>query len=86
MERSCIRHSTIFWVETHSTEKILGTYLPESEGDDFWLQVLTDLNNRELKNILIAYNDNLKGFTCAKLCIFQRPRSSCASSIRYATR
>jgi len=41
---------------------ILGLYLNESEGAKFWLQVLTDLSNRGVKDILIASVDGLKGF------------------------
>ena len=40
---------------------ILGLYLSESEGANFWLSVLTDLNNRGLQDILIASVD---GFLC----------------------
>jgi transposase-like protein len=40
----------------------LGLYLSESEGANFWLQVLTDLSNRGVKDILIASIDGLKGF------------------------
>ncbi|MEE1964624.1 transposase [Allomuricauda taeanensis] len=49
-------------------------YISESEGANFWLQVLTDLNNRGLKDILIACTDNLKGFTEAILSIFPKTR------------
>ena len=41
---------------------ILGLYLSQSEGANFWLSVLTDLNNRGLEDILIASVDGLKGF------------------------
>src|SRR5690606_33343531 len=34
----------------------------ESEGANFWLGVLTDLQNRGLQDILIACIDGLKGF------------------------
>lgn len=47
-------------------------YISESEGANFWLQVLTDLNNRGLQDILIACTDNLKGFTEAILSIFPK--------------
>ena len=43
-------------------KEILGLYLSESEGANFWLSVLTDLNNRGLKDILIASVDGLKDF------------------------
>jgi putative transposase len=42
---------------------LLGLYLSESEGANFWLSVLTDLQNRGLEDILIACIDNLNGFS-----------------------
>ena len=70
-------------------KNILGLYLSESEGANFWLSVLTDLNNRGLKDILIASVDGLKGFpeaiktifpqTEVQLCIIHQIRNS----IRY---
>ena len=68
---------------------LLGLYLNESEGAKFWLQVLTDLQNRGVKDILIASVDGLKGFpeainsvfpnTEVQLCIVHQIRNS----IRY---
>ena len=67
-------------------KEILGLYLSESEGANFWLSVLTDLNNRGLKDILIASVDGLKGFpeaikaifpkTEVQLCIIHQIRNS----------
>jgi transposase-like protein len=37
----------------------------ENEGAKFWLQVLTDLQTRGVKDILIACIDNLSGFVQA---------------------
>lgn len=34
---------------------LLGMYISKSEGSNFWLNVLTDLQNRGVKDILIAY-------------------------------
>ena len=34
-------------------KKVLGLYLNESEGAKFWLQVLTDLQNRGVKIFLL---------------------------------
>ncbi len=53
-------------------KEILGLYLSESEGANFWLSVLTDLNNRGVKDILIASVDGLKGFTEAIKAIFPK--------------
>lgn len=51
---------------------VLGMYLSESEGANFWLQVLTDLNNRGVQDVLIASTDNLKGFSEAILSVFPK--------------
>lgn len=65
---------------------IIGLYLSQSEGANFWLSVLTDLNNRGLEDILIASVDGLKGFpeaiktiypqTEVQLCIVHQIRNS----------
>ena len=44
-------------------KEILGIYLSESEGANFWLQVLSDLQHRGVEDILIICTDNLKGFS-----------------------
>ena len=62
----------ILGINKEGRKEILGMYLSESEGANFWLQVLTDLNNRGLKDILIACTDNLRGFTDAILSIFPK--------------
>jgi putative transposase len=41
---------------------VLGMWFQENEGAKFWLQVLTDLKQRGVKDILIACVDGLKGF------------------------
>lgn len=41
---------------------VLGMWFQENEGAKFWLQVLTDLQQRGVKDILIACVDGLKGF------------------------
>ena len=53
---------TVLGVRVDGKKKILGLYLNESEDAKFWLQVLTGLNNRGVKDILIASVDGLKGF------------------------
>ena len=62
----------ILGVNKEGKKEILGMYISQSEGANFWLQVLTDLNNRGLKDILIACTDNLKGFSEAILSIFPK--------------
>ncbi|MCG3668616.1 MULTISPECIES: IS256 family transposase [Arcobacteraceae] len=80
---------TILGVGLNGKKEILGLYLSENEGANFWLQVLTDLNNRGVQDILIASVDGLKGFpeainaifpnTEVQLCIVHQIRNS----IRY---
>ena len=80
---------TVLGVNMDGKKDILGLYLSESEGANFWLSVLTDLNNRGLQDILIASVDGLKGFpeaiktifpnTEVQLCIIHQIRNS----IRY---
>lgn len=62
----------ILGVNKDGYKEILGTYISESEGANFWLSVLTDLNNRGLDDILIACTDNLKGFSEAILSVFPK--------------
>ncbi len=49
---------------------LLGLYISENEGARFWLSVLSDLQSRGIKDILIACIDNLKGFAQAIESIF----------------
>jgi transposase-like protein len=77
---------TVLGVKTDGKKEILGLYLGENEGAKFWLQVLTDLQNRGVKDILIASVDGLKGFpeainsvfpnTQVQLCIVHQIRNS----------
>jgi len=80
---------TILGLNMQGKKEVLGLYLSESEGANFWLSVLTDLNNRGVKDILIASVDGLTGFpdainaifpeTEVQLCIVHQIRNS----IRY---
>ncbi|NGZ89400.1 IS256 family transposase [Psychroflexus maritimus] len=62
----------VLGVNKNGYKEVLGIYLSESEGANFWLSVLTDLNNRGLQDILIACTDNLKGFSEAILSVFPK--------------
>lgn len=67
-------------------KELLGMYISKSEGANFWLSVLTDLQNRGVNDILIACIDNLKGFaeainsvypqTVIQSCIVHQVRNS----------
>lgn len=60
----------ILGINKEGFKEVFGMYVSESEGANFWLQVLTDLQHRGLEDILIACTDNLKGFTNAILSVF----------------
>ena len=59
-------------------------YISESEGAKFWLSVLTDLQQRGLKDILIACIDNLAGFEEAISSIY--PKTEVQSCIVHHVR
>ncbi len=77
---------TILGVNIEGRKEVLGLYISENEGANFWLQVLTDLSNRGISDILIACIDGLKGFpeaieaifpnTEVQLCIVHQIRNS----------
>ena len=49
---------------------VLGMWFQETEGAKFWMQVLTDLKTRGVRDILIACVDGLTGFPDAIEAIF----------------
>lgn len=77
---------TLLGLTIHGKKEILGLHLSENEGANYWLSVLTDLNNRGVKDILIACIDGLTGFpeaiktifpeTEVQLCIVHQIRNS----------
>jgi transposase-like protein len=77
---------TILGVNLEGKKEVLGLYISENEGANFWLQVLTDMANRGVKDILIACVDGLKGFpeaiesifpdTEVQLCVVHQIRNS----------
>jgi len=62
----------ILGINKEGNKDLLGVYVSENEGANFWLSVLTDLNNRGIKDILIACIDNLTGFEQAITSIFTK--------------
>src|SRR5436190_9861984 len=53
-------------------KEVLGLWIAQTEGAKFWLQVLTELQNRGVKDILIACVDGLKGFPEAIEAVYPR--------------
>lgn len=60
----------VLGVNANGYKDLLGMYISKSEGANFWLSVLTDLQSRGVKDILIACTDNLTGFSDAILSVF----------------
>jgi putative transposase len=62
----------VLGINLEGRKHLLGMYVSESEGAKFWLSVLTDMQQRGLKDILIACIDNLGGFEEAIASIYPR--------------
>lgn len=52
----------ILGINPEGRKDVLGMYVSQSEGANFWLGVINDLKQRGVEDILIACIDNLKGF------------------------
>lgn len=73
-------------IDLEGHKELLGMWLSENEGAKFWLSILTELQNRGIKDIFIACVDGLKGFpeaintaypdTKVQLCIVHMVRNS----------
>lgn len=60
----------IIGINKEGYKDLLGMYISKSEGANFWLSCLEDLQARGLQDILIACTDNLNGFSDAINAIF----------------
>lgn len=60
----------ILAINKEGKKDLIGMYISENEGANFWLSVLTDLKSRGLKDILIACIDNLNGFAEAIMSVY----------------
>lgn len=73
-------------INCEGQKELVGLWISENEGSKFWLSVLTELNNRGVKDIFIACVDGLTGFpeaintvfpkTKVQLCIVHLVRNS----------
>ena len=88
-ERGCAVTRAIYnvlGIDREGHKELLGMYISRNEGANFWLSVLTDLQNRGVEDILIACTDGLKGFlesiqgvylnTVVQLCVVHQIRNS----------
>jgi putative transposase len=73
-------------INSEGKKELLGLWLAETEGSKFWMNVLTELQNRGIQDIFIACVDGLSGFpeainvvfpqTKIQLCIVHQVRNS----------
>ena len=56
--------------------EVLGMWFQANEGAKFWMQVLTDLKQRGVRDILICCVDGLKGFPEAIEAVFPQTTSA----------
>lgn len=76
----------VLGINKDGNKELLGMYVAKSEGANFWLEVLTDLQNRGVEDIMICCVDGLKGFpdaiqsvfphTAVQLCVVHQIRNS----------
>jgi putative transposase len=59
-------------VRPDGTKEVLGLWVEQTEGAEFWLRVMTELRERGVEDILIAVVDGLKGFPDAIAAVFPR--------------
>lgn len=59
-------------IKLDGTKEVLGMWTSPNEGAKFWLQVLTELQNRGVEDIFIACVDGLKGFPEAIETVYPR--------------
>jgi len=57
-------------IDLEGHKDVLGLWTAATEGAKFWLQVLTELHNRGVKDVFIACVDGLKGFPEAIEAVF----------------
>jgi putative transposase len=61
-------------VNIEGKKELLGLWITENESCKFWLSVMTELQNRGVKNIFIACVDGLTGFPAAIEAVFPQTR------------
>jgi len=82
----------VLGVDLEGYREVLGHWVADgAEGANFWLTVITDLQNRGVKDILIAAMDGLSGFSAALRAVFPQAQVQRGSihqiraSLRYVT-
>ena len=63
---------TCLAIDIEGKKDLLGLWIGEAEGANFWLNILTELKNRGVEDIFIACVDGLKGFPEAINSVFPK--------------
>jgi transposase-like protein len=63
---------TCLAVDIEGHKDLLGLWIGEAEGANFWLNILTELKNRGVEDIFIASIDGLRGFPEAINSVFPK--------------
>ena len=76
----------VIGLNTQGCKEVLGLWIHENESASFWMNVLTELKERGVRDVLMCCTDNLKGLTSAikalfpeavtQLCIVHQIRNS----------
>ncbi len=61
-------------INQEGMKELLGLWIAESEGAKFWMNVLTELQNRGVQDIFIACVDGLTGFPDAISTVFPKTK------------
>jgi putative transposase len=70
-----VQNRTVFialGINAKGLKDVLGLWIAQTEGAKFWMQVVTDLRNRGVRDILLAATDGLKGFPEAIGAVFPK--------------
>jgi transposase-like protein len=67
-------------INTDGQKELMGMWIAENKGAKFWLNVLTELQSRGVKDIFIACVDGLKGFPDAINAVSHKPTFNSVSS------
>jgi putative transposase len=59
-------------VRPDGAKEVLGLWIEQTEGAEFWLRVVNELRDRGVQDILIAVVDGLRGFPEAIAAVFPR--------------
>lgn len=89
-ENSKVVNKTIYLavgLNLDGRKEVLGLWLGQNESAAFWMNVLTDMKARGVKDILITATDNLNGFTetikhvfpqsTTQICVVHQIRNAC---------